>query len=208
MWLLSWKASVKMNALNVCTKARGAVGSLPLLQPLLHRDHRGLPSIQLLNSCNYLHRASKRPLQIFADNTARFYYVRNVKTRLQSSERINQGSPIRAVPAQVAHELLNAGHHYLDVRTAEEFAAGHIEGAVNIPYMYKVGSGLTKNLNFLEDVGARFGKDDEVVVGCQMGKRSQMAAAELVAAGFTGVTDMAGGYLAWVQSGMPTKVIA
>lgn len=138
-------------------------------------------------------------------HTLPFVHARGVQPRALSSERHGQGPPFRAVPVQVAHELLNAGHRYLDVRTAEEFAAGHIEGAVNVPYMYKVGPGMTKNLRFLEDVGENFGKDDEVVVGCQMGKRSQMAAGELVAAGFTGITDMAGGYMAWVQSGMPTK---
>ncbi|KAI5071650.1 hypothetical protein GOP47_0013901 [Adiantum capillus-veneris] len=126
------------------------------------------------------------------------------RARALSSES-SQCSPIKAVPVQVAHELLNAGHRYLDVRTAEEFASGHIEGAVNIPYMYKVGPGLTKNLKFLEDVETKFGKDDEIVVGCQMGKRSQMAAEELVAAAYTGITDMAGGYMAWMRSGMPTE---
>uniref|UniRef100_A0A803R7G9 Rhodanese domain-containing protein n=1 Tax=Cannabis sativa TaxID=3483 RepID=A0A803R7G9_CANSA len=46
-----------------------------------------------------------------------------------------------SVPVRVAHELLQAGHRYLDVRTPEEFSAGHAPGAVNIPYMYRVGSG-------------------------------------------------------------------
>lgn len=32
-----------------------------------------------------------------------------------------------------------------------------------------------------------------------------MAATELLSAGFTGVTDMAGGYAAWVQNGLPTE---
>lgn len=123
---------------------------------------------------------------------------------MQSTERSSQGSSITTVPVQVAHELLNAGHRYLDVRTSEEFAAGHIEGAVNVPYLYKMGSGMTKNPKFLEEVGAQFGKDDELVVGCQMGKRSEVATRELVVAGFTAVTDMAGGYSAWVQSGMAT----
>nr|QMU23994.1 high arsenic content 2 [Pteris vittata] len=150
----------------------------------------------------------KCPLSYHAFNftSQQGFCASHIQTRAASSERSNQGTPIRAVPVKVAHELLNAGHRYLDVRTAEEFASGHIEGAVNIPYMYKAGLGLTKNVTFLEDVAEKFGKDDEVVVGCQMGKRSQMAADELVAAGYTGITDMAGGYLAWRQSGMPTKV--
>ncbi|XP_022775472.1 rhodanese-like domain-containing protein 15, chloroplastic isoform X2 [Durio zibethinus] len=47
-----------------------------------------------------------------------------------------------SVPVRVAHELHQAGHRYLDVRTPEEFIAGHAPGAINIPYMYKVGSGV------------------------------------------------------------------
>ncbi|EOX90729.1 Beta-galactosidase 3 isoform 4 [Theobroma cacao] len=47
-----------------------------------------------------------------------------------------------SVPVRVAHELHQAGHRYLDVRTPEEFSAGHAPGAINIPYMCKVGSGL------------------------------------------------------------------
>ncbi|XP_064989716.1 thiosulfate sulfurtransferase 16, chloroplastic-like [Musa acuminata AAA Group] len=41
----------------------------------------------------------------------------------------------RSVAVTVAHELLTAGHRYLDVRTVKEFSGGHAVGAVNIPYM-------------------------------------------------------------------------
>ncbi|KAF5175798.1 Rhodanese-related sulfurtransferase [Thalictrum thalictroides] len=111
----------------------------------------------------------------------------------------------KSVPVRVAHELLQAGHHYLDVRTFEEFTAGHALGAVNIPYMFKAGDGMKKNPDFLEEVSKRFGKDDEIIVGCQSGKRSLMAATDLSSAGFTGVTDIAGGYSAWRQNGLPTE---
>nr|CAD1830602.1 unnamed protein product [Ananas comosus var. bracteatus] len=141
-----------------------------------------------------------------------------------------------SVPVRVAHELLQAGHRYLDVRTVDEFNAGRPVGAINIPYMFKVGSGMSKNPNFLEEVSSVFGKDDEIIVvrmlihrflnfiyelsilylfplkhvlafrqGCQSGKRSLMAATELSSAGFTGVTDIAGGYSAWVQNGLPME---
>ncbi|CAI9111014.1 OLC1v1011147C3 [Oldenlandia corymbosa var. corymbosa] len=54
-----------------------------------------------------------------------------------------QSSPVpTSVPVRVAHELLQAGHQYLDVRTPEEFSAGHAAGAINVPYMFRVGSGL------------------------------------------------------------------
>ncbi|KAI8020343.1 hypothetical protein LOK49_LG04G01312 [Camellia lanceoleosa] len=108
-----------------------------------------------------------------------------------------------SVPVRVAHELLQAGHRYLDVRTADEFSAGHAVGATNVPYMFKVGSGMTKNPKFLEEVLLQFTKDDKIIVGCQSGKRSMMAATSLISAGFTGATDMAGGYAAWTQNGLP-----
>jgi len=80
--------------------------------------------------------------------------------------RARQAEPptLRSVPVQVAHELINAGHHCLDVRTQEEYSAGHVEGAVNIPYLVKAGPGMSKNLKFLEQVEAMFSKDDEIVV--------------------------------------------
>lgn len=110
-----------------------------------------------------------------------------------------------SVPVRVAHELLQAGHRYLDVRTPEEFSAGHAVGAINIPFMYKVGSGMTKNPKFLEQVSSHFRKHDEIIVGCQSGKRSLMAAAVLLSDGFTGITDIAGGYAAWTQNRLPTE---
>ncbi|XP_076903207.1 thiosulfate sulfurtransferase 16, chloroplastic-like isoform X1 [Bidens hawaiensis] len=64
---------------------------------------------------------------------------------------------------------------------------------------------MTKNLNFVEEVLSHFGKDDEIIVGCQLGKRSLMAATDLLSAGFTGVTDIAGGYAAWNQNGLPIE---
>lgn len=110
-----------------------------------------------------------------------------------------------SVPVRVAHELLQAGHRYLDVRTVDEFNAGHVVGATNIPFMLKVGSGMTKNPNFLEEVSKFFEKDDEILIGCQSGKRSLMAASELSFAGFTGLTNVAGGYASWVQNNLPIE---
>lgn len=127
----------------------------------------------------------------------------NQVSRLQVSSG-HGDHPIRSVPVQVAHELINAGHRCLDVRTVEEYNAGHVEGALNIPYLVKCGPGMSKNHKFLEEVAAEFGKDDEIIVGCQSGRRSMMAASELLAANFSGITDMGGGYLAWKESGLPT----
>ncbi|CAK9218458.1 unnamed protein product [Sphagnum jensenii] len=127
------------------------------------------------------------------------------KRRLQVQAKKDEPSPIRTVPVQVAHELINAGHHYLDVRTPEEYAAGHVEGSINIPYMVKLGPGMIKNAKFVEEVSQEFDKDDEIVVACQSGRRSMMAVTELRAVNFSGVTDMGGGYSAWKESGLPLQ---
>uniref|UniRef100_A0ACD5UAJ0 Uncharacterized protein n=1 Tax=Avena sativa TaxID=4498 RepID=A0ACD5UAJ0_AVESA len=111
-----------------------------------------------------------------------------------------------SVPVRVAYELQLAGHHYLDVRTEGEFGgAGHPAGAVNVPYMYSTGSGMSKNSRFVDQVSAIFGRDAEIIIGCQSGRRSLMAAAELCSAGFTAVTDIAGGFSDWTENGLPVS---
>ncbi|XP_030499047.2 thiosulfate sulfurtransferase 16, chloroplastic isoform X2 [Cannabis sativa] len=110
-----------------------------------------------------------------------------------------------SVPVRVAHELLQAGHRYLDVRTPEEFSAGHAPGAVNIPYMYRVGSGMTRNPHFVAEVSSHFRKQDEIIVGCQSGKRSMMAATDLLASGYTYITDIAGGFATWSHNSLPME---
>ncbi|ESQ31075.1 hypothetical protein EUTSA_v10005068mg [Eutrema salsugineum] len=113
--------------------------------------------------------------------------------------------PTTSVSVIVAHDLLLAGHRYLDVRTPEEFSQGHACGAINVPYMKRGDSGMSKNPSFLEQVSSHFGEADKIIVGCQSGGRSLKATAELLDAGFTGVTDIAGGYAAWTQNGLPTQ---
>lgn len=112
--------------------------------------------------------------------------------------------PVTTIPVQVASELLKGEYRYLDVRTHEEFAKGHVEGAINIPYMYKEDTGMTKNIKFVEEVSKEFSKDDHIIVGCQSGRRSLMAANDLVAVEFKGIKDMGGGITAWIQSGFQT----
>lgn len=71
----------------------------------------------------------------------------------------------------------------IDVRTPEEFAAGHVEGAVNIPYE-QIGSGIAG----LKDLG----KDSRILVYCQTGRRSAIAAEALGKLGYRSVQDGGG----------------
>ncbi|XWS20893.1 hypothetical protein CRYUN_Cryun30bG0008300 [Craigia yunnanensis] len=112
----------------------------------------------------------------------------------------------RSVSVKVAYELFQAGHRYLDVRTYDEFNAGHPPAAINIPYYHMFKNGgeeMLKNSKFLEEVSSEFGKEEKIIVGCKSGRRSLMAATDLLAAGFTHVIDVAGGYTAWKENGLP-----
>ena len=74
----------------------------------------------------------------------------------------------------------------LDVRTEEEFAEGYIAGAILIPdYAIK-----EKAESMLPD------KDQLILVYCRSGRRSKLAASELVTLGYTNVKEF-GGIIDW-----------
>ena len=97
----------------------------------------------------------------------------------------------RCTPAG-ALELIKGGDAFLlDVRSQDEFAAKHAQGAVCIP------------LNTLESRLAELPTNQAILCICASGNRSQMAVEKLRAAGFTNATDIIGGTNAWDKSGLP-----
>ena len=84
----------------------------------------------------------------------------------------------------------DAGEDFLllDVREPHEYQIAEINGKL-IP----LGS-IGQRLGELADY-----KDKEILVHCRSGARSQKAALELKAAGFTNVANVAGGILAWAD---------
>ena len=95
----------------------------------------------------------------------------------------NQVSVAKDVSTQQAWEIIEAGTTIIDVRTAEEFAAGHIAGAINIPFEQIVAG--------VEKIGLK--NDASVVLYCRSGRRSGIADEALTQAGFTHSVN-AGGY--------------
>lgn len=83
------------------------------------------------------------------------------------------------VPVAEARRLVEGGARLIDVRTAQEFAGGHIEGAVNIPVQE-----LDRRM---AEVGP---KDGTVVVYCRSGARSSQAASMLKNAGYASVHNL------------------
>lgn len=78
-----------------------------------------------------------------------------------------------------AHALVEDGARLIDVRSPQEYASGHIDGARNIP--------LNEIGRRTKDVGR---KDKPVVVYCLSGMRSAQAKSKLEAAGFTEVHNL------------------
>lgn len=83
----------------------------------------------------------------------------------------------------------------LDVREADEFSAGHILNAVNLPL-----AALEERLGELEPHRAR-----PLVVVCRTGPRAARAAALLRRREFTSVSKLSGGILAWEGAGLPLR---
>uniref|UniRef100_A0A453QZH1 Rhodanese domain-containing protein n=1 Tax=Aegilops tauschii subsp. strangulata TaxID=200361 RepID=A0A453QZH1_AEGTS len=62
-----------------------------------------------------------------------------------------------------------------------------------------------KNPRFVEQVASLFSTDQHIL-GCQSGKRSELACIDLLAAGFMNVKNVGGGYAAWLHNGLPVTV--
>lgn len=127
---------------------------------------------------------------------------------------------LRRIDPEEARKLLESGEEYtyLDVRSEEEFAAGHVPGAINIPLLRPGpgGIGMQPNADFIEDVEMALEPAARVITGCLRGARSLKAAQIMVQHGYSHVFDMRGGfdgevdetgavtYPGWARRGLPT----
>jgi hydroxyacylglutathione hydrolase len=106
-----------------------------------------------------------------------------------------RGIPLSGVgaiePRALADRLANDGPRVIDVRGRTEWNEGHLPQATHV---------------YLGDLARRAGelrRDEPIVVHCQTGTRSSIAASLLLARGFTDVTNLAGGFEAWRKLGLP-----
>ena len=81
----------------------------------------------------------------------------------------------------------------LDVRTASEFAEGHIPGAILIDQGQS---------DFVEKAKAALPTDKTIAIYCRSGRRSANAAGKLGDIGYKCV-DLKGGIIAWKEAGKP-----
>lgn len=98
---------------------------------------------------------------------------------------------VRLVDAQAARRAIVDGAEILDVRESDEFASGHIEGALQLP------------LGRLQDVAATLPKGRPLVAYCGHGERASTAASLLERAGLGPLLNLDGGIEAWRAAGYP-----
>jgi rhodanese-related sulfurtransferase len=81
----------------------------------------------------------------------------------------------------------------IDVRTPEEYASGHVPGAVNIPF--------DQVAQRIAEVEAPHG----VALYCMVGPRARKGESALLAAGYGSVFHLEGGLAAWQAAGLPVE---
>ena len=107
---------------------------------------------------------------------------------LTACTHMEENSTYRQITMDEAVSVMANETDYLilDVRTPEEFASGHIPGAVNLPNE-DIG---TEEIPSLPD------KDKLILVYCRSGNRSKQAAQKLVNLGYTNIVEF-GGIMDW-----------
>jgi rhodanese-related sulfurtransferase len=107
--------------------------------------------------------------------------------------RSSAGTSVETIDVQQAFERQRKGARLIDVRSPQEFRAGHPKGARNV----------SAQQIKAESTGLK--KDDDVLVICASGHRSARAAHQLAGTGFTRVSNVRGGLHAWAGAGLPVK---
>ena len=104
------------------------------------------------------------------------------------------GVVVPDVDVKEAFARSKRGAKLIDVRSAREYAhGGHPKGARSVP----------PELIKQDSTGLK--RDDELLVICLSGHRSPRQAKHLAGMGFTNVSNVRGGLMAWKNAGLPVK---
>ena len=117
-------------------------------------------------------------------------FVLVVKSSCVQCSVSHAGGNFRRVDvAEFKEFIANPDVQLVDVRTAEEYNAGHIPGSINIDV-----------LKGHEELASTLDPERPVALYCRSGRRSENAGWVLEKAFFRNVVDLKGGYNEWVES--------
>lgn len=95
-------------------------------------------------------------------------------------------------PDEFAQAISQSDIVLVDVRTPEEFAAGHIAGAINIDW---------RDSAFANQAAEHLDKSKTIAIYCKAGRRSHAAAGKLYSMGYKNIVELQGGIEAWQAAG-------
>lgn len=105
----------------------------------------------------------------------------------EETPKIDQAALLKRIEQKDASMIV------LDVRTPEEYKAGHLPGAINIPYTH-----LPARISELPDAA-----DKDIVIYCATGIRAERAADRFRENGFTRLLHLDGDMKAWQEKNRP-----
>ncbi|KAB1069200.1 rhodanese-like domain-containing protein [Tamlana haliotis] len=89
----------------------------------------------------------------------------------------------------VSHDFVQL----IDVRTLEEFKAGHLKHAINVDF---------KSGDFIKNI-EKLNSSKPVYIYCKSGNRSKKSVSAFKKVGFTTIYNLKGGFLVWKDKGLP-----
>ena len=100
-----------------------------------------------------------------------------------------------SIDSKEAYGLIKADANIaiLDVRTAKEFADGHVAGAVNID---------VNQTDFAQKID-ELDRSKTYIVYCRLGRRSRKAVGIMAAKGFKNLYNVSDGFVGWNKNGLP-----
>ena len=119
-----------------------------------------------------------------------------IKAKTADDFIVECGDNIKEISLEDSKKLLEEGDGlFLDCRTEKEYKRGSVPNSVLIQrglLEFKIGKQAPD-------------KDTKIVIYCKSGKRSALSACTLTKMGYTNISSMTGGWLAWVEAGYPVN---
>ncbi len=112
---------------------------------------------------------------------------------MQASGSTGNDNIVSVSAPEFEKEIRSDSVQLVDVRTPQEYAEGHIDGALNIN---------VQSDDFKELAQIELSKDSTVLVYCRSGRRSLDAAEILTSLGYN-VVNLKGGIIEWKEDGLP-----
>ena len=121
------------------------------------------------------------------------YLIVMTTCAMRASSCTNNDNIVSVSAPEFKKEIKSDSVQLVDVRTPQEYAEGHIDGALNIN---------VQSDDFKELAQRELSKDSTVLVYCRSGRRSLDAAEMLTRLGYN-VVNLKGGIIEWNEDGLP-----